>query len=1606
MQITCHRSVRTQSKRITASSIVKRLLISIGFSVLLGLLGWMAQITSPFASAARLAEPETSPLVRQIGMVAMPFKGYLSAAIYDAEGRMIRTLFSHASQPKGEVALSWDGRDDLGRLVYQNGTYIWKALVNQVKAVEQGGIGDSQFDVNVRFPEGTILEANDQVDCIAVNSVGGMIGEAGGTLARNDRESSYGDTKFSQTLSLSDAISASGSISFTNQDVTTMDGEFFVGHYSSSTEDNRREFIGMEFTEGHPDGQLQVRARMYRPDGNNGNGAASEWVTCPGSGEYQFEYTYDPTFESDSGHSGPEGKVTLRIVNGPAFDVKKEAVFESGHRDSGARFDAFGMGIAAGAVPSADSKKTVKAYIDNITYTGHTGTVDFSSDPGWTGSGNAASGNSYTWNQYDSADGSIYQASQGEEGSTLRRLSKDGKPIWQQGGVNIGVAANAKHVFVSQKIKDLDRIIRVSARDGSYAPFNKTETGNIIVSDETFDPRPKGQNRYTPEQYRQFFSLWGMAADNHRVWVSNFRKDRVEVYDAQTGAKLAQLPMNSPLGIAIESDKPDSGIIWVSNNSDRVSRIEFKVKDGGYKFAEDNSRRIADLREPSGLSIGGPNRHLFVAEKATGKIREYDLNAAPPKLAGLGSSFGSLQLSGPVKDDQFHWLRWGGVAVDRYGILNVVDDRRIQRFYTQANSKAGVAAGDLYQSWWGEFGPAPIDTFNYKADGKFTLVSGCYEYEVDPEYTSGPRKGWLGDGAWRVVGRFFDEGAGLRRTLMDGKTPREFRFVFEGTRTVSVHALTPGSDRLSAIVGANWVGADRLQNGNGGLYNWTDSNGNGEIDWGGAGSGTSGEVSWHLPMGKTPPLGPYSLHAGWADYEGNVWQIVNKDLVKIPLEGFDAQHNPIYNWAHAVTVVPFQDDDWDFQARFLRTAANGDIYALGMTKFNGDLHPTGGSNVRGGDWIARYDSKGNRKLLMPIVFDNTDNTIPAMAFDENDPNSEYFYVGVGEGSYFYIQQHTSDGLLVSKISSEDSGIETGWIDHQYGVGVVTHPQTGKTYVFGEDIVYGRNVRYRLDNLDSIHRQQGEFTWNLPRKAAGYWRFDGDLSDSVTAVNATFVSGAPDYASNSAVGQAIRLDGTSSYVELPFAADAAACTIAAWIKPGKATAANIITRSSAVSNNQDLYQLRINSAGRFEHSIVDAINYNVVGTTMIEPDTWYHVAIVAVNDGPMRLYVNGKEDGVAQNGATLAAGGDRFRIGAKSPNFSSFDGLIDDVQVFEMPLTATEIQSLYGRATVVTVAASDPRAAEANADAATFTIQRTNTRGKLVVDYTLGGTAASGTDYEPLSGSVTMADGQSSAKVSVTPIDDQANDPSETVVLSVSPSNKYIATTPSSSTIVIADNEAMGDPGWIGLGNEIGGNHFGWSFDTNHAGGAAGEIGGIFARHEKESYYADANLAQAFTLDDRLTASGKLTVFGQAHTDQEWVMGHISSNTADRAMLGIDFMEGDDNSVKFGARVESPQGGGSESDWVGLPNGKYNFTYTYDPALGNHGRIAIRIYNGSYDQTVVADLRAETRASGAVFNAFGIGTKNRPGSGDSAGKTIQMFIDDVTYSGSQQHIETK
>ncbi len=155
------------------------------------------------------------------------------------------------------------------------------------------------------------------------------------------------------------------------------------------------------------------------------------------------------------------------------------------------------------------------------------------------------------------------------------------------------------------------------------------------------------------------------------------------------------------------------------------------------------------------------------------------------------------------------------------------------------------------------------------------------------------------------------------------------------------------------------------------------------------------------------------------------------------------------------------------------------------------------------------------------------------------------------------------------------------------------------------------------------------------------------------------------------------------------------TSAAWINVTK-TSASIITWGPSgegtkwvMRTHNDPASLRL-ECGRG----------NTYGTTDLVDGEWHHVAVVLEDDGSpdvseLKLYVDGKLDPIMLGGTPRAmntSSGGEFRIAYDLNNTGrTYDGMIDDVRIYDRALSADEIQALIQNpgGTVTQALAPDP-----------------------------------------------------------------------------------------------------------------------------------------------------------------------------------------------------------------------------------------------------------------------------------------------------------------------------
>ena len=195
--------------------------------------------------------------------------------------------------------------------------------------------------------------------------------------------------------------------------------------------------------------------------------------------------------------------------------------------------------------------------------------------------------------------------------------------------------------------------------------------------------------------------------------------------------------------------------------------------------------------------------------------------------------------------------------------------------------------------------------------------------------------------------------------------------------------------------------------------------------------------------------------------------------------------------------------------------------------------------------------------------------------------------------------------------------------------------------------------------------------------------------------------------------------------------------------------------------------------------------------------------------------------------------------------------------------------------------------------------------------------------------------------------------------------------------------------------------------TDHAGGSAGEARAFWKRHESPSasYYADTNLLRTVTFDDHFTGSGTLEVqnptgslgdgayLGFFNSAQDGPGGESQNVT----VAGFSFDE-NNWSLSLWQTLLGYQSGLQRLDSPTTAitgNTDLAFSFSYDPAGGDHGRGLLSGSLGGQQQQI--HLTSENRAAlqGRSLDAFGLyrpavndGDYNQPG--------IDLYVDDLDY----------
>ncbi|MFC1738672.1 LamG-like jellyroll fold domain-containing protein [Planctomycetota bacterium] len=171
------------------------------------------------------------------------------------------------------------------------------------------------------------------------------------------------------------------------------------------------------------------------------------------------------------------------------------------------------------------------------------------------------------------------------------------------------------------------------------------------------------------------------------------------------------------------------------------------------------------------------------------------------------------------------------------------------------------------------------------------------------------------------------------------------------------------------------------------------------------------------------------------------------------------------------------------------------------------------------------------------------------------------------------------------------------------------------------------------------------------------------------------------------GSSLEFDGVDDFVDLGDSSSLKPdlpLTLSAWIKLDSSGSRQYVISLDDQSSNYYGVWMQVQPDGNVNISYGDGGDRELVhrrtknGTTILSTNDWHHVAAVVRGPVDMDIYINGQNDGGTYSGT---GGGLQYsfsgnsNIGTRLDLLNAFDGIIDEVGLYDRALTEQEIEQI-------------------------------------------------------------------------------------------------------------------------------------------------------------------------------------------------------------------------------------------------------------------------------------------------------------------------------------------
>jgi hypothetical protein len=216
--------------------------------------------------------------------------------------------------------------------------------------------------------------------------------------------------------------------------------------------------------------------------------------------------------------------------------------------------------------------------------------------------------------------------------------------------------------------------------------------------------------------------------------------------------------------------------------------------------------------------------------------------------------------------------------------------------------------------------------------------------------------------------------------------------------------------------------------------------------------------------------------------------------------------------------------------------------------------------------------------------------------------------------------------------------------------------------------------------------------NVSAGLVAHWQFDEGSGTSTVDSSGNghdgTLQGDPQWVAGMIGSGALSFDGSDGLVDVGHDESLSITdelTITVWVKVSDLSTFYFLVckqpSGTAADNYPGNYEFRTEAntgALQFGHQEAEGQQYTFyTSETSITAEQWYHVAVSFTKGGLVEFYVDGVPAGSSEQLTNFGILNDEpVRIGGRKDGYSFFNGILDDVHLYDRALSAVQIQKLY------------------------------------------------------------------------------------------------------------------------------------------------------------------------------------------------------------------------------------------------------------------------------------------------------------------------------------------